>query len=55
MIEGPGGSKQKVMAESMGTAFGGNVNFKISGKYIIRTKAAFDNEKLLDKFLFEIK
>lgn len=55
LIEGPDGSKQKVMAESMETAFGGNVNFEISGKYIIRTKAVFDDVKLLDEFSFNIK
>jgi hypothetical protein len=55
LIEGPGGSKQKVMAESMGTAFGGNVNFNKSGNYIIKTKAVFDDVKFLDKFNFEIK
>jgi hypothetical protein len=55
LIEGPGGSKQKVMAESMGTAFGGNVNFNKSGNYIVRTKAVFDDVKILDKFTFEIK
>lgn len=55
LIEGPSDSKQKVMAESMGTAFGGNVNFNKSGNYIVRTKAVFDDVKLLDEFSFDIK
>jgi len=55
LIEDPDGSKQKVMAESMKTAFGGNVNFKISGMYTISTKVVFDDKKLLDKFVFEKK
>ena len=55
LIEGPDGSKQKVMAASMKEAFGGNVNFQISGTYTIKTKAVFEDKKLLDQFVFEVK
>ena len=55
LIEGPDGSKQKVMAAPMKESFGGNVNFQIRGTYKIQTKAVFEDKKLLDQFIFEIK
>ena len=55
LVVGPNGGKQTVMAESMKTAFGGNVNFSMRGTYTIGTKAVFDDKKLLDKFVFEVK
>ena len=55
LIEGPDGSKQKVMSALMKESFGGNVNFQIRGTYKIQTKAVFEDKKLLDQFVFEVK
>ena len=55
LIEGPDGSKQRVMAESMKEAHGGNVNLQTRGTYQIKTKAVFGDKKLLDQFVYDAK
>ena len=55
LIEGPDGSKQRVMAGSMKDAYGGNVNLLTKGAYQIKTKAVFGDKKLLDQFVYDVK
>ena len=55
LVVGPKGAKQKVMAMGMKNSFGGDVNFAAKGKYIINTKALIGDEKVLDRFTYEVK
>jgi hypothetical protein len=55
LVEGPDGSKQKVMAMGMKTAFGADVNLTLKGNYTIKTKALVGNKKLLDKFTYAVE
>ena len=55
LIKGPDGSEQKVMAMAMKKSFGGNVNFQIKGTYKIITKMVLEDNRLFDKFSYEVK
>jgi hypothetical protein len=55
LVEGPDGSKQKVMAMGMKTAFGADVNLTLKGNYTVKTKALVGNKKLLDKFTYAVE
>lgn len=55
LVEGPDGSKQKLMAEGMKGAFGVNALFETKGMYIIKIKALTGDKKLLDSFHYKIE
>jgi hypothetical protein len=55
LVEGPNGAKQKLMAMGMQGAFGANVDFRIKGSYIIKTKIVTGDKKLFDRFRYEVK
>ncbi len=55
LVEGPNGTKQKLMAMGMQGAFGANVDFKVTGTYTIKTKLQAGDKKLFDKFNYEVK
>ena len=55
LVEGPDGSKQKLMAEGMKGAFGVNARFETKGMYIIKLRALTGGKKLLDSFHFKFE
>ena len=55
LVVGPDGAKQQVMAMAMKDSFGGDVNFTTRGMYTIKSKAIVGNDKLMDRFTFEVK
>ncbi|MCP4105242.1 MAG: hypothetical protein GY749_06860 [Desulfobacteraceae bacterium] len=55
LVEGPGGSKQKLMCMGMAGGFGSDVNFSEKGTYTVKTKVAAGDKKLMDKFEYEVK
>ena len=55
LVEGPDGTKQKLMAMGMQGAYGANVNFKNKGTYTIKAKFVAGDKKLFDRFSYEVK
>jgi len=55
LVEGPDGTKQKLMAMGMQGAFGANANFKTKGMYTVKTKCLVGDKKLFDKFNYEVR
>ena len=55
LVEGPDGTKQKLMTMGMQGAYGANVNFKTKGTYTVKTKFLIGDKKLLDSFSYEVK
>jgi hypothetical protein len=55
LVEGPDGSKQKLMATGMKGAFGVNVDLNIKGVYKIKMKIITNGKKLFDEFVYEVK
>ena len=55
LVEGPDGTKQKLMAMGMQGAFGANANFKTKGMYTVKTKFLVGDKKLFDKFDYEVR
>jgi hypothetical protein len=54
MVEGPDGSKQRVMAMSMPPGFGGDVNLKVKGSYTVKTKFEMGERSLIDSFTYAV-
>ena len=54
LIVNPDGSEQKIMAMQMGDAYGANINMPTPGDYTIKSKAVFDDKKLLDSFTYKV-
>lgn len=54
-VVGPDGSEQKVMAMAMAGGYGADVDFKAAGSYKIATKAVYADNKLIDRFSYEVK
>ena len=55
LVEGPDGSKQKLMAEGMKGAFGVNVRFGTKGAHLIKVKVVTGGKKLLDSFHYKVE
>jgi hypothetical protein len=55
LVTGPDGSKQKLMAMSMGGGSGADVSFASKGMYMIKTKVVADGTKLSHMFHYEVK
>ena len=55
LVEGPDGTKQKLMTMGMQGAYGANVNFKTKGTYTVKTKFLAGDKKLLDRFSYEVQ
>ncbi|MDM8522855.1 hypothetical protein QUF80_05725 [Desulfococcaceae bacterium HSG8] len=55
LVEGPGDSKQKLMAMGMAGGFGADVDFSAKGAYVVKTKMVAGDKKLADKFEYEVK
>ena len=55
LVEGPDGSKQRLMAMGMGDGFGADVDFGTSGAYTVKTKAVANSTTLRDQFIYEVK
>jgi len=54
LITAPDGTKQQVMAMSMGDGYGGDINLAGKGTYTISVKALFDDTDLRDSFEYKI-
>ena len=55
LVEGPDGTKQKLMTMGMQGAYGANVNFNGKGTYTIKAKLLAGDKKLFDRFSYEVK
>ena len=55
LIQGPDGSKQKLMAMGMVSGFGADADLKAKGEYTIKTKVVAGDKKLLDSFTYTVK
>ena len=55
LVQGPDGSKQKLMAMGMKGAYGADVVFKIQGTYLIKMKAVNGGKKLFDSFEYRFE
>jgi hypothetical protein len=55
LVEGPDGSKQKLMAMGMQDGFGADVDFQAPGAYTVKTKAVANGTTLLDAFTYEVR
>ena len=55
LIQGPDGSKQKLMAMGMASGFGADADLKVKGKYTIKTKVVTGDKKLFDSFTYTVK
>ena len=53
LITAPDGTKQKVMAMSMGDGYGADINLAGKGTYTISVKALFGDTDLRDSFAYE--
>ena len=54
-VTNPDGSIQKTMAMGMGHGFGADLDFSQKGTYTIKMKAVSDDDKLIDRFEFQVK
>jgi hypothetical protein len=55
LVEGPDGTKQKIMCMGMGGGFGADVSLGGSGDYLIKTKVVAGEIKLIDAFPYPEK
>ena len=55
LVNGPDGTKQKMMAMGMKNAYGADFDFKKKGTYMVKMKAVTGDKKLLDEFTYEIE
>ena len=55
LVNGPDGSKQKLMAMGMQGAYGADLDFKQKGTYTVKMKAVTGDQKFLDEFTYEVK
>ena len=55
LVNGPGGTKQKMMAMGMQGAYGADLDFKQKGSYTVKMKAVSGDQKFLDEFTYEVK
>ena len=53
LITAPDGTKQQVMAMSMGDGYGGDINLAGKGTYTISVKVLFNDTDLRDSFAYE--
>jgi hypothetical protein len=55
LVNGPDGTKQKMMAMGMKGAYGADLDFKQKGTYTVKMKAVTGDQKLLDEFTYEVE
>ena len=55
LVNGPGGTKQKMMAMGMQGAYGADLDLKQKGSYTVKMKAVSGDQKFLDEFTYEVK
>ena len=55
LVNGPDGTKQKMMAMGMQGAYGADLDFKQNGSYTVKMKAVTGDQKLLDEFTYEVE
>ena len=55
LVDGPDGTKQKMMAMGMQGAYGADLDFKQKGKYTVKMKAVTGDQKFLDEFTYEVE
>jgi len=55
LVEGPGGTKQKMMAMGMKGAYGADLDFKQKGTYTVKMKAVTPDKKFMDEFTYEVE
>ena len=55
LVNGPDGTKQKMMAMGMKGAYGADLDFKQKGAYTVKMKAVTEDQKFLDEFTYEVK
>ena len=55
LVNGPDGTKQKMMAMGMQGAYGADLDFKQKGSYTVKLKAVTGDQKFLDEFTYEVK
>jgi hypothetical protein len=55
LVNGPDGTKQKLMAMGMKGAYGADLDFKQKGTYTVKMKAVTGDQKFLDEFTYEVK
>ncbi len=55
LVNGPDGTKQKLMAMGMKGAYGADLDFKQKGTYTVKMKAVTGDQKFLDEFTYEVE
>lgn len=55
LVNGPDGTKQKIMAMGMQGAYGADLDLKQKGPYTVKIKAVSGDQKFLDEFTYEVK
>jgi len=55
LVEGPDGTKQKMMAMGMKGAYGADLDFKQKGTYTVKMKAVTADKKFMDEFTYEVE
>ena len=55
LVNGPDGTKQKLMAMGMKGAYGADLDFKQKGTYTVKMKAVTGDQKFMDEFTYEVK
>lgn len=55
LVNGPDGTKQKMMAMGMQGAYGCDLDFKQKGTYTVKMKAVTADKKFMDEFTYEVK
>jgi len=53
VVTDPDGKKEKVMAMKMGSGFGADVTMMKEGKYRIKVKYLFGEERVMDEFTYQ--
>ena len=55
LVNGPDGTKQKIMAMGMQGAYGADLDLKQKGPYTVKIKAVSGDQKFLDEFTYEVE
>lgn len=55
LVNGPDGTKQKMMAMGMKNAYGADFDFKKKGTYTVKMKAVTADKKFMDEFTYEVE
>jgi hypothetical protein len=55
LVTGPDGKTQKIMAMTMGSGSGADIDFSQKGEYIIKVKAVVNGKNLIDSILYKVE